>query len=209
MNSPDPYWDELGVAWCAIKPGVEPTSARLRSWVRRQSLLIAIGLVIALPLGVLGVLLGLYTIVVGLHTGAWFFVTRGMTIALISVIVLYAWSMLLPVRASENANAMSDMVDLAILRTERILVAVRLSYYACTIVLVGGLVGAHIRATMGKPSQGPVYIYSAILAIIAIGAFLYGREMRQVLEKFNHVRRVLRSDTATEGGCGCTGAGVY
>jgi len=208
MASPDPYWDELGVAWCAIKLEAEPTSARLGSWVRRQSLLIAIGLAIALPLGVLGFLLGVYTIIVGLRTGAWFFVTRGMTIDIVSMLVLYAWSLLLPVRARENAKAMSDMIDLAILRTRRILRVIQVSYYACGILLVGGLAGAYIRASVGKPSQGPLVLSSLILGICATGAFLYGREMRRSLEKFSHLKQVLRSDAA-ESGCGGIDAGVY
>src|SRR4029078_2476037 len=42
MTAPrDAYWDELGIAWCAIKPEVNVIAPRLKARLRRQSLLIA------------------------------------------------------------------------------------------------------------------------------------------------------------------------
>jgi len=112
MTTPrDAYWDELGIAWCAIKPEVNVIAPRLKARLRRQSLLITAGLVIGLPLSAAGLLLGALTIWSGLTTGTWNFVTRGLAIGVISAIVAIAVSLLLPVRASEAARALSEMID--------------------------------------------------------------------------------------------------
>ena len=37
----DAYWDELGIAWCAVHPETEAIIPRLRASMRGQSFLIA------------------------------------------------------------------------------------------------------------------------------------------------------------------------
>ena len=187
----DAYWDELGVAWCAIEPEAEIILPRLKARLRRQSLLIAAGLVLGLPLGVLGVALGLYTIAVGWQSSAWFFVTRGTAIILVSGLVLYAWMVLRPVCAGDAGRALPYMLKLAIARLERLLAAARLGLYACGVIAVFGSAGIILRMEAGKPAQGPVLLYLAITVLCAAGLFFHGRAMRATLARYRHLQQVL------------------
>ena len=84
---PDPFWDELGVAWAAINPELAVIMPRLQSRLRRQSIMITASLIAGMPLTLATFLLGVYTIWRGWTTGAWNFVTRGMAIVAIAAIL--------------------------------------------------------------------------------------------------------------------------
>ena len=187
----DAYWDELGIAWCAVEPEADIILPRLKARLRRQSLLITAGLVLGLPLGVLGVALGLYTIAMGWQSSAWFFVTRGTAIILVSGLVLYAWMVLRPVCAGDAGRALPYMLKLAIARLERLLAAARLGLYACGVIAVFGSAGTVLRMEAGKPAQGPVLLYLAITVLCAAGLFFHGRAMRATLARYRHLQQVL------------------
>jgi len=187
----DAYWDELGVAWCAVKPEAEIILPRLKARLRRQSLLITAGLVLGLPLGAAGIALGLYTIVLGWQGGAWFFVTRGTAIVLVSGLVLYAWMMLRPVCAGDAGRALPYMLRLAIARLERLLAAARLGLYACIVLAVFGSAGMMLRMEAGKPVQGSILLFYVIIAGCAAGLFFHGRAMRATLIRYKHLQQVL------------------
>jgi hypothetical protein len=198
MTTPrDAYWDELGIAWCAIKPEVNVIAPRLKARLRRQSLLITAGLVIGLPLSAAGLLLGALTIWSGLTTGTWNFVTRGLAIGVISAIVAIAVSLLLPVRASEAARALSEMIDLALARTLRTLAMIRLGFYACAVGVVFGLIGTAIRAHLASPPRMSPVVDVAVLAIFALGLFVCSRRIRVNLEKLRYLKRALVVDGGT------------
>ena len=112
MTTPrDPYWDELGVAWSAINPDIDVIAPRLKARLRRQSLLITAGASLQGCLSaLLAYFLGALTIWSGWTTGTWNFVTRGIAIVAISVILAISVAFLLPVRASDAARAVSDMI---------------------------------------------------------------------------------------------------
>jgi hypothetical protein len=190
----DAYWDELGVAWCAIDPDVNVIAPRLSARLRRQSLVMTAGLVAGVPLSAGGMLLGVLTIWRGWTTGAWHFISRGAAIGAISVVLAIAVSLLRAVRASDAARAVSEMVDLAIARAQRTLVMIRLGLSACTIAAVSGLVGTVIRTSLtGPPRMSPV-VDLAVLVVIALGLFFYGRHTRVELEKLRALKHALAMD---------------
>jgi hypothetical protein len=198
MTTPrDAYWDELGIAWCAIKPEVNVIAPRLKARLRRQSLLITAGLVIGLPFSAAGLLLGALTIWTGLTTGTWNFVTRGLAIGVISAIVAIAVSLLLPVRASEAARALSEMIELAIARAQRTLAMIRLGFYACAVAVVFGLIGTAIRAYLASPPRMSPVVDLAVLGVFALGLFLCSRRVRVNLEKLRYLKRALAVDGGT------------
>jgi hypothetical protein len=187
----DAYWDELGIAWRAIEPELAILTPRLKARLRRQSLSITGVLVIGLPLSAAGLVLAAFTIWSGLATGTWNFVTRGVAIGLMSSMAAMALSMLLPVRASDAAGVLSEMLDLAIARAQRVLATIRLGYYACAIAAVFGLVGAATRTYLTRPPQLSPAVDLAVLAIFALGLFLCGRRVGVSLEKLRYLKRVL------------------
>jgi hypothetical protein len=190
----DAYWDELGVAWRAINPDVNVIVPRLKARLRRQSFLIAAGLIAGLPLSAAGLLLGLLTIWSGWNTGTWNFVTRGIAIGVVSLILATATSLLLPVRASDAVRAVSEMIDLAIARSQRTLLAIRLGFCACAVAAVFGLAGMAIRTYLTRPPRMSPLVDLAALAICALGLYLYGRQVKVNLDKMRYLKHALAVD---------------
>jgi hypothetical protein len=188
---PDPFWDELGVAWAAINPELAVIMPRLQSRLRRQSIVITASLIAGMPLTLATFLLGVYTIWRGWTTGAWNFVTRGMAIVAIAAILSRAMSSLLRVRAGTDARALSEMLDLAIIRAERALLVIRLGFYACGVGALFGLAGTAIRARLSKsPALSPL-VDLTVLAMIALGLFLFSRRITSDLAKYIYLKRAL------------------
>jgi len=79
----DAYWDELGVAWTAIRPDAQIVAPRVKQRLRRQTVFTSVAIFAGLPLSLAGAALGVWTIWRGISTDAWFFVTRGIAIAAI------------------------------------------------------------------------------------------------------------------------------
>jgi hypothetical protein len=192
----DAYWDELGIAWCAIRPETDTVMPRLKSRLRRQSFLITAGLVTGLLLAIASALLGAFTLWNGWTGGTWNFVTRGGALLALSAFLLVAAFGLLPVLAGDQARALPDMIDLTIARAERLQVAIRLGVYACAVVAVLGLAGTAIRTYSGRPpAMSPVWDLT-VLAALALGLFLYGRHVTITLVKFRYLKRVLSGEGA-------------
>jgi hypothetical protein len=192
-KSSDDYWDELGVTWCAIDPDTSAIKPRLEARLRRQTEWITAGLVIGLPLGVAGVLLGVVTICLG-FLGPWNFVTRGIAILAMSVILTLAVWSLQPVRSVDTTRALSQMIDLAIDRGHRTLSVIRAGLYTCAIAAVFGLVGTAIRTHLGNPPKMSPIIDLVIVALIALALFLYGRQIRVEGAKYRTLKRALAVD---------------
>jgi len=188
---PDPFWDELGVAWVAINPELAVIMPRLQSRLRRQSILITASLIFGLPLTLATFLLGGYTIWRGWSTGAWNFLTRGVALVAIAAILSRAMSSLWRVGTGTDASALSEMLDLAIIRAERTLLVIRLGFYAYGGAALFGLVGTAIRAYLSRPPAVSPLVDLAVLAIIALGFFLLSRRTASDLEKYKYLKRAL------------------
>jgi hypothetical protein len=192
-KSSDAYWDELGVTWCAIEPNASVIASRLEARLRRQSRWMTSGVVIGLPLGAAGVLLGMATIGIGLF-GAWNFVTRGIAILAMSAILTFALASLLQVRSGSTTGALAEMIDLAIDRAQRTLSLVRAGLYSCVIAAVFGLVGTAIRTHLGRPPKLSPIVDLVILGLIALVLFLYGRQVRVEQGKYRSLKQALAVD---------------
>ncbi len=188
-KSSDDYWDELGVTWCAIDPDIRVIKPRLEARLRRQSEWIAAGLVIGVPLGMAGVLLGLVTIGLG-FLGPWNFVTRGIAMVAMSVILTLALWSLQPVRSTATTT-LSEMIELAIDRAQRTLALVRAGLYSCIIAAVFGMVGTAIRTHLGNPPKMSPLVGLVILALIALVLSLYRQQIRAGLVKYGTLKRAL------------------
>jgi hypothetical protein len=187
----DAYWDELGIAWSAINPDINVIMPRLKSRLRRQSFLIRAGVAIGILLAAGGFIIGVVTIWRGWTADTWNFVTRGIAILAVSALLSIAVSLLLPVSASGDVKALAEMIDLAIARAERTLKTIRLGFYACAVVAVLGLAGTAIRTYLSRPPSVSPIIDLAVLAIFALGLFLYARHTRVDLAKYRCLKKAL------------------
>lgn len=190
----DDYWDDLGVAWRAINPDASVIAPLIEARVRRQSRLIVATLVIALPLSVIGLSLGVFTIWRGWTMESVNFMTRGAAIVTIAILMAIAVLSLFAVRRGQAAAAVSEMLDLSIARAQRTLLGVRLGMTACVVAAVMGLVGTVIRSrASGPPLMSPV-VDLVLLALCALGLFAWGRNIRLHLRQLQAVRRALGSE---------------
>jgi hypothetical protein len=121
-------------------------------------------------------------------------VTRGIVIMAASALACVVWSKLFAVRG--DTKAQPEMLDLAIGRAQRSLIANQLAFYACAAAAPLGVVGNTIRTYLGKPSAMSPVAGLTVLAIFALGLFLYGRRTRVNLAKFRHLIRTLAGNGA-------------
>jgi MFS family permease len=193
----DAYWDELGVAWCAINPRNSELVPRLRVQMRRQTILVTTGLVAGFTLGTAGLLLALFTIWSGWESGAWNLVVRGIAIIVIAVMLLVAAMRLLPVRQGDAAGAVSELIELSIARAQRTMLAIRLGLGACAVAAVVGLAGPTIRMHIAKPPKMSPFVDLAILAVFGLGLLAYGRYIKDRMARMRALRHALAMNGET------------
>jgi len=194
MNDEETYWDELGVAWRATESSLEQAFPLLQTRLRRQSLIIAAGLTLGIPLCIVGIALGAYTLWRGWTTGPWNFVARGFAIAIISTLLLRALASFLPLNARIAAQSLSAMLDIASAQTRRTMFLLRMAIAGCAIAAVFGLVGAVIRTHAGSPPRISPIIDLIVLALIVGLLCLFERTVSAKNRKLQYLRRTLGAD---------------
>jgi LytS/YehU family sensor histidine kinase len=111
-----------------------------------------------------------------------------------STILTIAVYSLVPVISQGTTRALSEMIELAIDRAQRILSLVRAGLYSCVIAAVFGLVGTAIRTHLGRPPKLSPIVDLVILGLIALVLFLYRRQLRMELGKYRALRQALAVD---------------
>jgi hypothetical protein len=188
------FWDDLGFAWQVAEPERGLIVPRLSERLRRQSLLIALGIAGGVLLAGAGALLGAFTLWIGWSAGAWNFIPRGIAILAISTIVALATASLWPVRASDNARALPDMLQLTVGRLAGTLRIIQLGLVACFTAAVLGLLGAAVRMYFFRaPTVSPV-LDLALLAAVAIGLALYRKRVSNELLRFRYLQEALSAE---------------
>ena len=76
-------------------------------------------------------------------------------------------------------------------RAERTLKTIRLGFYACAVLAVFGLAGTAVRTYLSKPPAVSLTIDLAVLAICALGLFVYARHTRVDLAKYRYLKKAL------------------
>jgi hypothetical protein len=182
----DAYWDELGIAWCAVHPETEIIIPRLQDRLRGQSVLIRAGVVAGLLFGVAGALVGAYSVWRGWTIGLWNFVARGVVLAAVSAIPAVAALALLPVMSGDQARALPDMINLTIARAEKLIAAIRLGLMTCAVLAALELAGMAIRAYSGRPPAMPL--------VLELAFFFYERHINVTRRKFRYLKVALAGD---------------
>jgi hypothetical protein len=196
-ESSGPYSDERGAAGTAIDPNLRAIASRLPVRLRRQSQWMAVALVIGLLFGAMGVLLGLVTIGSGLSFHIWNFLTRGGAIIAMSIIMMFATWRLQDSSTLDAAQALSQMIDLAIDHAQKTLSLIRAGLYCCVIAAVFGLVGDAIRTHFGRPPKMSPIVPLTILAVVALAVVVWGRQTRRKLEKYRSLKQALAVEETT------------
>lgn len=191
MKSEDAYWDALGVAWRATDADIEVVTPRLHARLRRQSLAITAALALGTPLFCAGAVLGAFTMWRAWTTETWNFLTRGIAILLVSVLLIRALASFLPFRAYKDIQSLSGMLEIASARIKRTLFLIRTAIVACIIAAGLGIAGAAIRTRAGSPPHLSPIVDLIIIALIVLFLWLYGRTVSAEDRKFDYLRRTL------------------
>jgi hypothetical protein len=187
----DKYWDDLGVAWRAIEIDIDAVTPRLRSQLRRQSLLIRAALVLGVPLAACGIVLGALTVWWGWTTETWNFVTRGIAIGVVSALVLKTLVSFVSIRTDADARALAEMLDLAIRRARTTAVVIRVGLFSCAIAAVLGTVGAVIRTRAARPPALSPVVDVVVLVLVTAILLLYRQHTSVRLAKLRHLQEAI------------------
>ncbi len=190
-TSSDPFWDELGIEWTAIQPDNAVVAPRLEARIHRQSMLINRGLIVGLLAALTSALVSAFCIWIGWHTGEWNFVIRGIAFAVIAGILSLGITALLRVRSGGGPQSLSEMLGLSISRLRKALWLTRLGFAACGITALLGVAGTMVRTHLSRPPAMSPLVDLALLAVLALGLFLYGRRAQSDLRKYTQLRHIL------------------
>ncbi len=198
MTEPfEPYWgSERGVDWTAIDPNLRAIASRLPVRLRRQTQWMAVAAVTGMLFGAMGVALGLMTIGTGLAFSIWNFVSPGLAIITMSVIVIVATWPLRNIRSPDGAHAMSPMIDLALDYARKTVSLTKAGLYCCGIAAIFGLVGTAIRTHFERPPKMSPMIALTVVALVALIVFILGQQSRRELGKYRRLKHALAMDGA-------------
>ena len=187
----DAYWDELGLAWTATSP--EIIAPRIRESLRRQSVFTALAVFAGLPISLAGAALGVWTLWHGAFAQAWFFVTRGTAILLMSLMAGLAASSFIPL-LGDGTQSVAAMIASALARAQRWHKAVRLGYLGLAVAALFGTAGYFLRMEAGKPPALSPLEPMVLLALLALVLFLLQRKTRDDIAKYRYLQRLLLKD---------------
>jgi len=186
----DAYWDELGLAWTAINPDVKLIASHLQVRLRRQTVFTALVIFAGLPLCLAGFALGGWTVWHGVSAEAWFFVTRGIAIAAISLLTgLAAWSF--TATWGNDTQSLRAMIELSLSRAQKWLMAIRLAFACLVIAAVFGMAGYGLRVQAGKPPVLSPIEPLILLALLGLVFFLLQRKARDDIGKYRYLKQLL------------------
>ncbi|HEX4095111.1 MAG TPA: hypothetical protein VHX64_00210 [Caulobacteraceae bacterium] len=186
----DAYWDEMGVAWRATAPDPGLLASKLEARLRGQAMLSGAGTAACLVAGVAGATLAAWCEWVAYSAHAPNFMTRGVAIGAVAVLLLMA-AATLGGRITAQAGSLRETLELARSRAERLARAAALGCVAVAVLAIGGLAGYWIRVHLSRPpAMSPV---EALLALAVLGlVLLWIRQgQRQALASYGRLAQAL------------------
>jgi hypothetical protein len=171
-----------------MDPSIGPIASRLERRLRWQSGWITAALGIGLPLCFLGIVLGLTSVGVGLPSGSWKFITRGIAWIAMSALIAIGLVSLVPVQSWRTTGALSEMIDLAIDRARRALSLIRAGLFACVVAAIFWLVRMRLPTVFDKPPRILPVDALEVIALVLLILLFCGRRLRIELRKYRSLR---------------------
>lgn len=191
------FWNNLGVSWRASIRDAGLMSSRLKTRLKLQSALLTAGTITGAAVSLLGFVLAAWTFSIGLMTHAWNFVTRGLTLAAVSLLAVLA-ALALRERSGVQTRSLREMLQASITRTERLIRAADLGCYAVVVLALGGMVGYALRVRFGHPPAMSPVEDLLVLAIPAFALLWYRRSQANALRKYRHLNQALGLEDQVE-----------
>ncbi len=193
IRKDDAFWDELGVSWRASIPDSGLISSRLEARLKLQSALLTAGTVVGYAITFLGLALAGWAFWIGWSSHAWNFLTRGVTVTIVSLLAIMV---ILALRAGGGMETRSvhEMLQVSIVRTERLIRAADLTCCAVLILALGGMTGYFLRIRVAQPpAVSPVEDLLA-LALVALALVWYRRSQARSLRKYRHLSQAFGTE---------------
>ena len=188
----DAFWDELGVSWRASIPDAGLISSRLKARLRLQSALLTTGMILSSVVSLLGIGLAVWALWIGWSSHIWNFLTRGVTLAAVSVLAIMT-TLALHARSELQTESLRETLHASIARTERLIRAADLACYAVMILALGGTVGYAIRIRLASPAAVPLAEDLLALAVAGLVLVWYRRSQAHALRIYRHLNQVFGS----------------
>jgi hypothetical protein len=188
----DAFWDELGVSWRASIRDPALVSSRLEARLKLQSALLTAGTIAAASLGVLGFGLAAWALWVGWTSQVWNFITRGVTLAAVSLLAVMA-SLALRTRDRVGTRSLREMLQGSITRTERLIRATNLACYSLVILAVGGMIGYALRIRLSRPPAVSPVEDLLVLSLAGLALIWFRWSQARALRRYQHIMRVFDS----------------
>lgn len=186
------FWDELGVSWRASIADAGLISSRLEARLKLQSALLTAGTVAGAAASLLGFALAAYTLWIGWSSQTWHFLTRGVTLAAVSLLAAVA-TLALRARNGVETRSLPEMLRLAIRGTERLIKAADLGCYSVLILALGGTLGYALRIRYGRPPTVSLVEDLFALAIAGLALVWYRRSQAHALRRYRYLSEAFRS----------------
>jgi hypothetical protein len=189
----DAFWDELGVSWRASIRDAGLVTSRLEARLKLQSAVLTAGTIVGAAVSLLGLGLAAWALWIGWSSQAWNFLTRGVTLATVSVLAVMA-TLALRARNGMETQSLREMLGVSVARTERLIRAADLTCYAVVILALGGTVGYALRIRFARPpAMSPIEDLLA-LALAGLALVWYRRSQAHALRKYRHLSQVFGSE---------------
>lgn len=187
----DAFWDELGVSWRASIRDPGPVSSRLEARLKLQSALLTAGTSAAISFGVLGFGLAAWTLWIGWTGQVWNFITRGITVAAISLLAIMA-SLALRTRDRLETRSLQELLRFSITRSERLIRATDLVCYSLVILAVGGMIGYALRIRFGRPPAVSPVEDLLVLSVAGLALLWFRWSQARALRRYQHILKAFR-----------------
>lgn len=192
----DTFWDELGLSWRASFRDPEVISERLETRLKLQGYL----LIGATALGVAGSLLGFalaaWTLWIGWSHQLGYFLSRGTTLAAVSLLAATATTLTLRMRSGLATRSLREMLQLTIGHTARLIKVADIGIFMVLVVVVGGTIGYVLRTRLGHPPAVPLAEDILLVVVVGLALAWYRRTEARALRRYKHLAEAFASDTA-------------
>jgi hypothetical protein len=198
MSTPDDsFWDELGVSWRATIRDAGVLSSRLEARLKVQRALLTTGTVAGAVVSLLGIGLAGWTLYIGWSSQIWHFLTRGATLAIVSLLGIMA-TLALRERNGIETRSVREMLRASIARTQRLIRAADLAFYSMLIFALGGTIGYGLRIHLGHPPAVPLVEDLLALATAGLALVWFRRSETYALKKYRYLSEVFRAGDAAQ-----------
>jgi hypothetical protein len=194
----DTFWDELGLSWRASFREPEVISRRLETRLKLQGFLLTGTTALGVAGSLFGFALAAWTLWIGWSHHIGHFVSRGATLAMVSLLAATATTLTLRMRSGLETRSLREMLQISIARTARLIKVADVGMCMVLVLAVGGTIGYVLRTRFGHPPAVTLAEDILLVAVVGLALAWYRRTEARALRRYKHLAEAFASDTARD-----------